>query len=346
MNQPTLQDELFAAICANEEDTVLKLLFMGADAAIPFSDGLTPLMVAARAGALAVIPALLDYGAQAGLCDARGRNALNWLCRFGTPSPYHHRERRAEAVRRLLLAGDNPYTLDDEELSPFWIACRRGLPQVLQLIHELSPIPLEMRHSSGDTPLLMACRYAHSEETGAGSGAVELLIGLGADTYALDNEGKTPREIYRYPQYMDWSRRAPHSAFDIHKPIHTHIRRKDSAPSAASARTVDLHATDTRGRTALHIYAALGHYEAVAILLERGAEVDCSNLSGATPLMLAARGEQDERVAALLLAYGADFTRTDKRGKSALDYAAASGKYRLLNMMGEFGSIPFFEAGF
>lgn len=62
--------------------------------------------------------------------------------------------------------------------------------------------------------------------------------------------------------------------------------------------------------------------------------------------MLAARGEQDERVAALLLAYGADFTRTDKRGKSARDYAAASGKYRLLNMMGEFGSIPFFEAGF
>ena len=340
MNQPTLQDELFAAICANEDDTVLKLLFMGADAERPFPNGLTPLMVAARAGALDVIPILLEHGAPAGAYDAHGRNALNWLCRFGTPSPYHHRESRAEAARQLLLTGANPYTLDDERLSPFWIAIRRGLPQVLQLIHAISPIPLEMRHSSGDTPLLMACRYS------AGSGTVDLLIGLGADTFAQDAEGKTPRELYPYPQYINWSRLAPHTEYDIHKPILSPIRRNDSAHSTTAARTVDLHATDERGRTALHIYAALGHYEAVAILLERGAEVDCSNQSGATPLILAARGEQDERVASLLLAYGADFARTDKRGKSARDYAAASGKHRLLDMMGEFASIPFRESDF
>ena len=45
MNQPTLEDELFAAICANDEDTVLKLLFMGgADAKAPFPNGLTQLL--------------------------------------------------------------------------------------------------------------------------------------------------------------------------------------------------------------------------------------------------------------------------------------------------------------
>lgn len=336
MNQTTIQDELFAAICANEEDTVLKLLFMGADAGLPFRNGLTPLMVAARAGALSVIPTLLEHGAPAGTCDTNGRNALNWLCRFGTPSPYHLRESRAEAARLLLLAGANPYTIDDEGLSPFWIACRRGLQQVLQLIHALTPIPLEMRHSSGDTPLLMACRYAHSEETGADSGAVQLLIGLGADTYALDADGKSPRELYPYPQYMDWNRISQQSAPDIHIPFAVPASRDDIALSTERARTVDVHATDARGRTALHIYTALGHYDAVCILLERGAEVDCKNHSGATPLMLAARGEQNEHIAALLLAYGADYTLTDKRGNSARDYAAASGKYRLLNMMGEF----------
>lgn len=76
-------------------------------------------------------------------------------------------------------------------------------------------------------------------------------------------------------------------------------------------------------------YAATGpNAEIVALLLERGAQVEAESPNGSTPLMLAARYGSEAAVD-LLLARGADRQRRNERGLNAADFAKLGGREAL-----------------
>ncbi len=325
-------DELFAAICHNEADTVLKLLAAGGEVNKPSANGLTPLMVAARAGADDALETLLQAGAEVNTTDAQGRDALNWLCRSGLTSHYHT-ERHVRPARLLIQAGALPYREDSDGDSAFWLSIRYGLEGVLRLIHLLHrPLPLEARHRSGDTPLLHAARHAYASDRCYTDRVLWPLLRLGSDTHATDATGRKFSELYPYYRYenrTDWYK--PGWQPDMPKPV-SRKRPELQAAAATNAAACNPHARDSRGCTALHHAARLGHYEAATTLLRRGADTEATTPSGATPLMLAARCGR-WRVGALLLAHGADRHRRDRHGHCALDMARAAGNYRLYGMM-------------
>lgn len=325
-------DELFAAICHNEADTVLKLLAAGCEVNKPCANGLTPLMVAARAGADDALETLLQAGAEVNTTDAQRRDALNWLCRSGLTSHYHT-ERHVRPARLLIQAGALPYREDGDGDSTFWLSIRYGLEGVLRLIHLLHrPLPLEARHRSGDTPLLHAARHAYASDRCYTDRVLWPLLKLGSDTHATDATGRKFSELYPYYRYenrTDWYK--PGWQPDMPEPV-PRKRPELQAAAATNAATCDPHARDSRGCTALHHAARQGHYEAAATLLRRGADTEATTPSGATPLMLAARCGR-WRVGALLLAHGADMHRQDRHGNCALNMARAAGNYRLYGMM-------------
>ena len=325
-------DELFAAICHNEADTVLKLLAAGGEVNKPCANGLTPLMVAARAGADDALETLLQAGAEVNTTDAQGRDALNWLCRSGLTSHYHT-ERHVRPARLLIQAGALPYREDGDGDSAFWLSIRYGLEGVLRLIHLLHrPLPLEARHRSGDTPLLHAARHAYASDRCYTDRVLWPLLRLGSDTHATDATGRKFSELYPYYRYenrTNWYK--PGWQPDMPEPV-PRKRPELQAAATTNAATCDPHARDSRGCTALHHAARQGHYEAAATLLHRGADTEATTPSGATPLMLAARCGR-WREGALLLAHGADRHRRDRHGHCALDMARAAGNYRLYSMM-------------
>jgi ankyrin repeat protein len=71
-------------------------------------------------------------------------------------------------------------------------------------------------------------------------------------------------------------------------------------------------------RTALHYAANSGHKNVVALLIEKGADVDAKDYHFRTPLHYAIG---DLEVARLLVESGADVNVQDKEGRTPLDYA-------------------------
>lgn len=296
MNEATIQDELFAAICHNEAETAAKLLHTGARVNERFTNQLTPLMVAARAGAHAVIPVLLAHGAHVNEKDGLwGRSAFHWLCCHGLDSHYHI-EAHTESARALLAAGANAYQPDGMGDTPLILALRHRLTNVIKLIHAYSPIP-------------------------NGSGNKCIIPWLEPDYYRK-------RSVY-LSTYTDEEIRAYYIAPPPPRRPGTTLRRSTPLPyDAAWAHQADLHATDRRGYTALHHAAAMGLYDVAAILIDRGAIVDAPAHSGATPLMVAARCGS-WKVGQLLLAHGANAHLTDCHKRSAFDFARRAHNHRL-----------------
>ena len=300
MNEATIQDEFFAAICHNEAEVVKKLLVAGEDVDKRFRNRLTPLMVAARAGAHAVIPVLLAHGAHVNKKDGVwGRSAFHWLCCQGLTSHYHV-ESQTESARALLAAGANAYLDDDSGDTPLILALRHRLANVIKLIHAYSPIP----NGSGDKLIIPWLDVAHLRVT------------------------------HPYlSQYTDEEIHAHYIAPP--KPPRPGTTLRNPNPplyDAEWAIQADLHLKDKRGFTALHHAAALGLYEVAAILIDRGAVVDAPARSGATPLMITARSGR-WKVGHLLLAHGADPLKQDCNKRNAFDFARRANNYRLFGML-------------
>ncbi len=88
--------------------------------------------------------------------------------------------------------------------------------------------------------------------------------------------------------------------------------------------------SDNSGMTPLMLAAQLNYVEGVEKLIAHGARVDVTNNSGETPLMYAVHARNTELMRVLLQA-GADPDRYDNSGRSARDYARLRGETDITN---------------
>ncbi len=99
---------------------------------------------------------------------------------------------------------------------------------------------------------------------------------------------------------------------------------------------------------ALHHCARSGAASVASLLLERGAELEAQNLTGQTPLMLAAANRYGGRMVALLLERGANAKFLNYAHVGPLHLAALSGSARSVRLLLEAGADPnasSYEAG-
>ena len=145
----------------------------------------------------------------------------------------------------------------------------------------------------GRTALLLAARAGET-------GEIERLIADGADPDERDRRGRTAL-------------------------VHAASSGSEEAIAMLLEAGADLSSPCDAGHTPLAHAAMGGHAEAVRALLDAGASVDEADYQGWTPLMHAARRGWVDVIDALL---AADADRAIKRpadGRTALDYARASG---------------------
>lgn len=207
-----------------------------------------------------------------------------------TPLHFAAWQGKLPALSLFLSHGMSPDLTDDSNRTPLHMAAWSGNPDAAQTLLDANASP-DLQDANGVTPSMEAARIGNPA-------TLDLLLSSGADLNATDaQEGGL----------------VEHAASGGHKALATILRNRGAAV-----------------RFPMHVAAGVGDVETLRSLTIEANATDLADGSGATPLLYAASGGQDETFD-YLLAKGADPKVTDKEGLTLLHAAAISGNTGLLN---------------
>ena len=167
--------------------------------------------------------------------------------------------------------GANIHKADSNDgKSPFHIACMYGHEKVVRYLIGLK-VPVNDLDFNGRSPFWVACSVNRLR-------IVEILMEAGAERNRADNFGQSPFLITC-------------SRIEFNSNV-AELLARDSA--------VAINLPDDQGVTPMHVLCEAGNHYIVAILLERGVDIDAVSSDGKTPLHAAVEGRQKGMVDVLL----------------------------------------------
>jgi uncharacterized protein len=335
--QAELDNELLEAARGGDIDRALALLEAGADANTTARPGdrdqRAPLVLAALMPDVRLLRALITRGAEVNRVHA-GSTALLAASR----DSWHG---RADAVMTLLANGADASAVDAEGNTALHGAVLCGEPTIAAMLLDAGA-PLNALNRAGYSALATACRAANWNLT-------RFLLERGAKATPVDGE----------PALVA----AAGVTDDDDEGVRILLKHRAA-----------VNATDSHGRSALMVAAAEGHERICRTLRGAGADVGLADRRGSTALMEAARAgaprivelfaeatpdprardshgrdaltlacqspqAQAETVRALL-ALGAQPREAGMDGRSALDHAAAAGRWDLVALLDPETPLP------
>ena len=202
-----------------------------------------------------------------------------------SPNQQHNQAEEEQAARQVNKhqpAGQR----DDREL---FAAAKAGNAAKVRQLLVASRANLEFRDAHGYTALSWAAINGHKD-------IALLLLEKGAKVDNRDNIGATPLYL---------------AASNGHVALVRTLIQNGAA----------INSKDNEGRAPTWTAAFEGHTELVEFLLEIGATVDATNVNGSTPLHVAAQEGHLDVVKLLVVKGGADISKKQKHGETALDVA-------------------------
>ena len=343
----------FAASQNDEPKVVEILLEWGADINADSGDRLwTPINYAVRVNPNpAVAELLLDWGANANTQEGYYYELVSFAARFnsnpdmvamlidrsgGLPSSFR-------GLPRSFRGGTTP--VHDAVLNPN--------PKVLEILLDRG-LDVNALGRYGDNPLNISARGSQSPEVitlllerGADVSAkgpqgesvlhqagtnpnpeiAELILAQGLDIEVKDDEGMTP---------LSWAVRSfPRYEYTGQNTLPTIEFLLDQGASANSkdnsGNTPFILAFDPSGTTSRRYMTP--DYALVRLLVDRGADIDTSNIAGETPLFQAVNKERLIHTAELLAELGADLDKLDSGGNTALHLAVLRDWEQMVEML-------------
>ncbi|XP_061418760.1 ankyrin repeat domain-containing protein 16-like isoform X2 [Lethenteron reissneri] len=175
-----------------------------------------------------------------------------------------------DVVRELLAHGASLSVRNKDGWSALHVACRTGDSAVVGALLDASPAAWDTRSSVGRTPLHTAAMHGNLEVT-------QMLL----DRCAFVPDG---RDSCGVTPFVDAVR---HGHLDVARLLlEKHQEGHVSAIETLRSLGADLHATDAKGRTALHVACAAQRAECVRALRAAGL-LNAEDAEGRTPLSLA-----------------------------------------------------------
>ena len=219
---------------------------------------------------------------------------------------------RDQIVQILLDHGASTEKRDKFKRTPIFAAAQRNHRKTLRLLLQAGA-DVNVRDENNQNVLLRLASEASEKSIKWGTEIIEILLNTSIDLEATDAEGRT---------VLLWA-----AATGKERMIHLLLTRSPGAKA-------NVHATNNRGKTALHL-AAESKTERLAlveILLDNDANVSARSDGGWTPLLNAAeRGHAN--IVSLLLRSGANVNAATSSGMTPLHWSARNGHVDVVKVL-------------
>ena len=280
---------LYIAAEHGHTNIVSLLLSAKADVHKTNTFGMTPLYIASRHGHTNIVSLLLTARSNVNEPDSDGRTPLYAAAANG----------RSEVVSLLLSANADVNKTHLQRLSgftPLYVACRNGFASIVSLLLSANA-DMNMTTSDGpfgqpeETPLYTACLRGNAA-------VVSLLLEKRADVNKPNSHGETPLFACLHWQSEDVI------MIDILDELYQQQANNalNIIVALLIAADADIHQSSTRtGSSPLHLACKYNNIEAALLLLVAGADLDCLDHQGRTPLDVAGSEETRAAVRAYLL---------------------------------------------
>lgn len=216
-------------------------------------------------------------------------------------------------------------------------SCANGWTDLVRFLAE-GDININVRTSSGATPLLLAAAYTHED-------TVKLLIDLGADFELKDSYDRTVLhfvsergmlDIVKYLVTMgcDFNARTVegHTPFNLAVRYYYISLIKHFIDSGADVNCIDIHE-----KAPVHYACIKGRLDILRYLVSKGCDLYAVTSAGETPLTLAVKHSHLSLVNYLIVS-GVDVNFRDKNKKTALHFACKSGSLEIVEALTKKGS--------
>ncbi|HKT26769.1 ankyrin repeat domain-containing protein [Dyella sp.] len=334
---PEQAQALLSAARSGDVARALALVEAGADPNIAPASGdrdqRPVLMLAALLPDMRLLRALIAKGADVN----RASGGLTPLL-AATRDSWHG---RAEAVMTLLTNGANPLAADADGNTPLHGAVLSGEPNVAAMLLDAGAT-IDALNKHGETPLSIACRAANWP-------LVRFLLERGAKATPANGEpalvaaaGIADDDVAGVKMLL--KHRAAVNAVDARQRSALMVAAAEGHEQIARALCAagaDVNLADHHGSTALMEAARAGAAGVMELLTDAQADAGARDKHGRDALTLACQSPraQVETVRALL-ALGADPKAPGSDGRSALDHAAASGRWDLVALLDPETPLP------
>ncbi|KID61686.1 Ankyrin repeat-containing domain protein, partial [Metarhizium hybridum] len=255
-------------------------------------------------------------------------SVLNWIDNTGNAALHLAVViKNPDMVEALLEVGADPNVGNKEGRLPISMALEtKNLDIVTALLEGAPTLDVDQIDMDGLTPLLRACKVAYESGHGTAKLVRELLskrkadINLNAIFPGSDEKyaGMTP--LHLSALILSEAEESNEDIIDEEDDIFIH------------AKSIDEKKSDDKAKDELQQESDEPDDELLKLLLDFGADPNTRDVTGSTPLLLAAEAGHIKALRALL-DYNADLNISNNRGSMALHLAAQSGHVACINLL-------------